>query len=140
MTPADVDAVARGKVWTGEQAKQRKLVDEIGGFREALEEAERVGEVPHGSPFVELPEPSFSLLNTVLELSGFTHAKVGASAPATIDGGTVSPAGDGDVEKMQTAVPIPRELLRVMGALVPFTVWSGDTPLAARESLVLEEP
>jgi protease IV len=138
LSAADVDAVARGKVWTGEQAKQRKLVDEIGGFREAIEEAERVGEVPHGAPLVELPEPSFSLLNTVLELSGFTHAKVSASAPATIDRPILG--DDGDVAPLQTAVPIPRDLLRVMGALVPFTVWSADTPLAAREALVVEEP
>lgn len=37
MSPAEVDAVARGRVWTGEQALERKLVDALGGFDTALE-------------------------------------------------------------------------------------------------------
>jgi protease-4 len=36
MSPMDVDAVARGRVWTGEQARERKLVDELGGMDEAI--------------------------------------------------------------------------------------------------------
>jgi protease-4 len=35
-TPEKIDAVAQGRVWTGVQAKERGLVDRIGGFREAL--------------------------------------------------------------------------------------------------------
>jgi protease-4 len=33
---AKVDAVGQGRVWTGEQAHERGLVDELGGLREAL--------------------------------------------------------------------------------------------------------
>jgi protease IV len=33
--------VAKGRVWTGADAKQRGLVDELGGFRAALEEAKK---------------------------------------------------------------------------------------------------
>jgi len=36
MPVADVDRVARGRVWTGDQALVRGLVDEIGGLREAV--------------------------------------------------------------------------------------------------------
>jgi len=36
---ADVRAVAEGHVWTGEQAKARGLVDELGGLIEAIERA-----------------------------------------------------------------------------------------------------
>ena len=36
---AEVDAVARGRVWTGAQAKERGLVDELGGLRTAIAEA-----------------------------------------------------------------------------------------------------
>jgi len=39
MPVAAVDAVARGRVWTGAQAKQRGLVDEFGGLREAVADA-----------------------------------------------------------------------------------------------------
>ena len=43
--PADrLDSLARGRVWTGADAKERGLVDEIGGLRAALELArERAG-------------------------------------------------------------------------------------------------
>lgn len=36
---ADVDAVARGRVWTGAQAKAHGLVDDFGGLRTAIAEA-----------------------------------------------------------------------------------------------------
>lgn len=36
LTTVEVDAVARGRVWTGEDAASRGLVDRLGGFREAL--------------------------------------------------------------------------------------------------------
>src|SRR4029079_18251809 len=36
MKPDAVDAIARGKVWTGAQALPLGLVDRRGGFREAL--------------------------------------------------------------------------------------------------------
>ncbi len=38
-TPEQVDEVARGRVWTGEQAKQRGLVDEFGGLGSAIADA-----------------------------------------------------------------------------------------------------
>jgi len=36
MTRGDVDAVGRGRVWTGRQAKDIKLIDELGGLTMAL--------------------------------------------------------------------------------------------------------
>ena len=39
MTPEAVDAVARGRVWTGADAKERGLVDELGGLRTAIDRA-----------------------------------------------------------------------------------------------------
>lgn len=36
MSPEEVDAVARGQVWTGAQALERGLVDRLGGFQEAV--------------------------------------------------------------------------------------------------------
>ncbi len=35
-TPEKIDAIAQGRVWTGHQAKQLGLVDEIGGLQRAL--------------------------------------------------------------------------------------------------------
>lgn len=39
MTIEQADEVARGRVWTGEQARERGLVDSIGGLREAIADA-----------------------------------------------------------------------------------------------------
>ncbi len=38
-TPEKIDAVAQGRVWTGEQAKERGLVDTLGSFNDALKSA-----------------------------------------------------------------------------------------------------
>ncbi len=39
MTPAEVDSLGRGRVWTGEQAVENGLVDRIGGLDEAVAQA-----------------------------------------------------------------------------------------------------
>ena len=43
MAIADVLEVAKGRVWTGAQALERGLVDELGGFDEALAKARELG-------------------------------------------------------------------------------------------------
>jgi len=55
----NVDFVARGRVWTGEQAVERGLVDEIGGLREAVLAAKaRVGLDPDADvELVAFPAP-----------------------------------------------------------------------------------
>lgn len=40
---AEIDAVAQGRVWTGKQAKERGLVDELGGLEKALAIAKEQG-------------------------------------------------------------------------------------------------
>lgn len=42
LPPATVEALAGGQVWSGLQAKHNGLVDEIGGFFDALEEAKKI--------------------------------------------------------------------------------------------------
>ena len=39
MTVAEVDAIARGRIWTGADAHERGLVDELGGMRDAVRRA-----------------------------------------------------------------------------------------------------
>lgn len=45
MTPAQVDAIAQGRVWSGTEALKLGLVDKIGGMREALAEAARLAKI-----------------------------------------------------------------------------------------------
>ena len=50
----DLELIAGGRVWTGEEALELGLVDEIGGFREALRRARELGSVPRDVPEVLL--------------------------------------------------------------------------------------
>jgi protease-4 len=46
MTPQQVDAVGGGRVFTGEQARERGLVDDLGGFLAAIDAAKAAAEIP----------------------------------------------------------------------------------------------
>lgn len=48
LTPEQVYPHAQGRVWLGDDARERRLVDEIGGFEAALAEARRRAGVPPG--------------------------------------------------------------------------------------------
>ncbi|MBD0355591.1 MAG: S49 family peptidase, partial [Rubrobacter sp.] len=46
IQPDALEEVAGGRVWTGVEALERGLVDEVGGFRAALEKARELAEIP----------------------------------------------------------------------------------------------
>ena len=46
MTPEKVDEIAQGRVWTGAQAKQLGLVDELGGLYKAVDLAKQRARIP----------------------------------------------------------------------------------------------
>ncbi len=48
LDKAKVDAVARGRVWAGSAAKERGLVDSLGGLMDAVEAARKRAAVPSG--------------------------------------------------------------------------------------------
>jgi protease-4 len=55
-TPAEIDVVARGRVWSGQQARERGLVDELGGLDAALAHAAELAKLEagaHGVTYVE---------------------------------------------------------------------------------------
>lgn len=45
MTKAKIDSIGQGRVWTGEQALERGLVDQLGGLDCAIEEAAKLAEL-----------------------------------------------------------------------------------------------
>src|SRR5688572_29219774 len=55
-----IDSVAQGRVWTGQQAKDRGLVDEFGGLDKAIEVAKQLAKIPadKGVQRVILPYPT----------------------------------------------------------------------------------
>jgi protease-4 len=82
--PVDkVDAIAQGRVWTGEQALPIKLVDTLGGFDAALEAAKQEGNLTPGQNYEieELPEQP-SLIEQLL--GGGLDARAPAGAAASL--------------------------------------------------------
>ncbi|BAK33325.1 putative signal peptide peptidase [Microlunatus phosphovorus NM-1] len=51
-TVAEIEPLARGRVWTGRDAYDRGLVDQLGGLREAVTTARRLAELPADAPLV----------------------------------------------------------------------------------------
>ena len=60
MTRDEVDAVAQGRVWTGEQALERGLVDQLGGYDEAIAAAAERAGLEEGAYTVEIVEKPLS--------------------------------------------------------------------------------
>jgi len=48
-TPEKIDALAQGRVWTGQQAKDRGLVDELGGLERAIALTKERAKIPADS-------------------------------------------------------------------------------------------
>jgi protease-4 len=107
LTKKQVDRVGQGRVWTGEQAQQRQLVDSIGGLRQAIEYARHAAGLPDYAPIVQLPPPQRTLLGQVLGIEGMQIAE-----PAQV---------------------LPAQLLDLTKALAPFVVHDSDQPLALME-------
>ena len=126
LSVEQIDALGRGKVWTGEQAVARHLVDRLGGLREAIAEAERLGGLARRAPIVELPEQPRDLLSTVLSLAGFAAASEPSAPP------TSGPAP-------KTDLPLPASILRLGRALLPFALYAPDQPIA-RLDMALDLP
>lgn len=65
LTTKEVDIVARGRVWTGADALERGLVDELGGFRTAVRRAKVLAGLDPDTEVRVLNYPGSSLLDMV---------------------------------------------------------------------------
>ena len=63
LTTEDVDTVARGRVWTGADAVERGLVDELGGFRAAVRRAKILAGLDEDTDVRVVSYPGSSLLD-----------------------------------------------------------------------------
>ena len=82
LTPAAVQAIAQGRVWTGEKAKEIGLVDAIGGLDAALAEARDLGKVSADADLeIYPPGPS---MRDVLVSFGQVQAPHGLGAHAAL--------------------------------------------------------
>ncbi|WP_290889162.1 signal peptide peptidase SppA [Arenimonas sp.] len=95
-TPAEIDEHARGRVWSGAQAKERGLVDELGGFQAALDAAAKLGELgdDYVVSYIEKPLTPFEQFVVNLGKSSRTEGllRVLAPAPLMLDRETLATA------------------------------------------------
>jgi len=88
MDPAAVEAVAKGRVWTGDQAKERGLVDALGGFATALALAKEAAHVPADQDVtlrqVPPPETLTDVLARIASRGGDTEVEAETS-PGTLE-------------------------------------------------------
>jgi protease-4 len=115
MTPAEVHALAQGKVWTGEQAKAHGLVDQLGGIRQALAYARKLASLPSDAPILELPVEEPTLFETVLKFAGVPGVKVEAGESF-----------------------IPPQMKEMARVLVPLVMYESYKPMARIESALIE--
>ena len=110
MSRDDVHAVAQGRVWTGRQAQENGLVDELGGFRRAVEIAkERAGIATDLEvTLVPYPKPP-SLLEMLSE---------GVGGPVAVARHSLSGG-----EKLRASVPLPFRLFRPSQPLALMPGW-----------------
>ena len=87
MSESSVDEIARGRVWSGKDAIEIGLVDELGGLKEAIAAAEELAGLEPGAERVCLPEQrdpfqafieDLTGVEVVLQQFGFSAADLGA--------------------------------------------------------------
>ena len=61
VTRGEVEPIAGGKVWTGAQALERKLVDELGGLDTAIAKARSLAGLADRVPALEVHPPKRAL-------------------------------------------------------------------------------
>lgn len=67
MTVDEINAIGQGRVWTGEQAKERGLIDELGGIELAVSEAAKLSGLEENQYEVVSVSGSKNLLDQLLE-------------------------------------------------------------------------
>ena len=111
LPPARVREIARGRVWTGAQAKALGLVDQLGGLEEAIAKARQLARIPTDESvrFKRYPEAKspFAALSDLFGVSG-ESARVLIGIGALMD----DPEARAAVRRLQT------ERARASGATV----------------------
>lgn len=94
MSAQAIDEVARGRVWTGADALERGLVDELGGLEHALALARQTGRLPPDAPVRPVPSPS---------PARWLHRPRNSDDPALVRAGVLETVGAGSASEATAA-------------------------------------
>ncbi|KQY90117.1 MULTISPECIES: signal peptide peptidase SppA [unclassified Brevundimonas] len=101
LPPARVREIARGRVWTGAQARTLGLVDQLGGLEEAIAKARELARIPADESVrfkrYPTPESPFEALAEMFGVSGEA-----AQVLVGIGGVMNDPAAEATVRRIQT--------------------------------------
>lgn len=112
MDVARVDALGRGRVYSGDAAAREGLVDQLGGFGAAVARARELAHLPVDTEVTIVPRRPSGLLDYVSD----ALSVAGTSAPALTIPDALKPA----LAQML--------LLSRVGASVPLALYEGSTP------------
>jgi protease-4 len=109
-----MEAVAQGRIWTGRQAKEKGLVDELGSLRDAIDQARQLAGLPGDQEpeLLILPEPR-SFLEQLIEGPDAEEAQL------RLPGGVVPPQW---TEPLRQLLPLRPVLSEPVFLCVPFMV------------------
>lgn len=79
MSVGEVDQVARGRVWSGRQAMDRGLVDQLGGLQQAIESAASLANVSDGYQVEYVERPMTTVERFLLSMTARVDAWVDLS-------------------------------------------------------------
>jgi protease-4 len=100
----DVEALAQGRVWTGAQAKQNGLVDELGGIDRAIELVKRRAKIAPAERITLVPYPPRRTLLQVLmdreQLTELESRVMDSGAESRVENTLGDLAGDASVRSM----------------------------------------
>ena len=69
MKVSEFEKLAKGRVWTGRAAKERNLIDELGGYEAAIQETLAQANVgAEGASFYAYPRPETPLEEILISL------------------------------------------------------------------------
>ena len=112
-TPERIDAIAQGRVWTGQQARELGLVDQLGGLETAVSVAKQRARIPADEDVELVIYPP---------RRSFYEALAGRFAPSSATGALATVLGRGEARALASLTAPMRMFRRGEPlALMPFT-------------------
>lgn len=110
LSPARMDEVARGRAWTGADAAERGLVDELGGYHAALAQVRELLALPADAPLRLTPFPprrlALASLRGESELDALADAAIaGLGEAAALAAPLVAGSGEGPIALAEDLMP-----------------------------------
>jgi protease-4 len=118
MEVADIDAIGRGRIWSGDAALRHGLIDHLGGFGAVLARARELGGLPTTADVVVVPWRPTSLLDYVI---GPILSGAGADTTIALD---------------ESAASLPPQLVAALRVALALGRTSEGVPSARLDAIV----